>query len=417
VRLVTIISDPPRRAVRRMAAGAAVLALLASVVPTLVLSAPVAATADPSARRHHSQQWSVHAPRRVRAVATTSTTLTVSWQQPRGADRYRIQFSTSADMRDAHNRWTSRDTFRLTGLEPGTRYHVRVRAVDERRKRPVSAYSRTRSLRTPGGPSSPTVPAPEEPTPSSPPSSGGGEPLWGANYSDAAGVDESVYGGRAQVARIFFQTLGGRRWSSNQAVREATEDGIRTFVISWKERNPEAVRAFLATIPDGLTVYACFNHEPENDAGGPGSASYQAWSAEWKRLWAEQSPIIRAEGFIPTSILMAYTLIPSSGRKVSDWTPPAGTVDVFAFDGYLGKHDPVAQVERMSAAARTLGIDRTGLAETGSPTTDPDRAAKLRTAKAELSEAGNFEWALYWNSSQDGYDSRLDAATADIWFG
>jgi hypothetical protein len=129
--------------------------------------------------------------------------------------------------------------------------------------------------------------------------------LWGANYAGSNEVDESLYLGQAQVARIFFQDLGATPWSAHEAVQQATADGIDTFVISWKDRDPDDVRAFLATIPDGLTIYASFHHEPENDAGSPGSDTYRAWSAEWKRLWSVQSPIIRAEGFVPTGILMA----------------------------------------------------------------------------------------------------------------
>ena len=242
-------------------------------------------------------------------------------------------------------------------------------------------------------------------------------PLWGANYSDLATVDESLYEGRAEAARIFFQGLAGERWSASGGVREAMADGVRTFVISWKERDPDAVRTFLATIPDDLTVYASFNHEPENDGGEPGSARYQAWSAEWRRLWAEQSPIIRAEGLIPTSILMAYTLDQASGRSISDWTLPRGTVDVFAFDGYLDQQDPVELVARVSAAVEASGFARTGLAETGIRVTDSSATNDLRALKAELTKAGNFEWALYWNSAKPDFDYRLDAEAADIWFG
>ena len=78
--------------------------------------------------------------------------------------------------------------------------------------------------------------------------------------------------------------------------------------------------------------------------------------AEYRRQWGLQSPLMRAEGMIPTNILMAYTLVKGSGRDVADWTPPKGSVDVFAFDGYYGKgKDPTALVERMSAAAKAAG--------------------------------------------------------------
>ena len=55
-------------------------------------------------------------------------------------------------------------------------------------------------------------------------------------------------------------------------------DGIKTFVISWKETDQNAIRTFLAGIPDRLTVYTSFNHEPENDTGRPGSAGYKQWA-------------------------------------------------------------------------------------------------------------------------------------------
>ncbi len=55
------------------------------------------------------------------------------------------------------------------------------------------------------------------------------------------------------------------KFSGNQGVQDALADGIKTFVISWKETDPSAIRSFLADIPNGLTVYTSFNHEPEND--------------------------------------------------------------------------------------------------------------------------------------------------------
>ncbi len=231
-------------------------------------------------------------------------------------------------------------------------------------------------------------------------------------------MDESLYGGRARVARVFFQQLAGVRFSRNSAVAEAMADGVDTFVISWKETNPEAIRTFLAGIPDGLTVYTSFNHEPENDHGNPGSEAYRAWSEEYRRQWALQSPLMRAEGMIPTNILMAWTLVRSSGRDIAEWTPPAGTVDVFAFDAYYGKgKDPASLVARMAEAARDAGVERTGLAETGAPASDGTRLANTREMRQALLAAGVFEWGIYWNSAESGYDSRLDQTTADAWFG
>ncbi len=231
-------------------------------------------------------------------------------------------------------------------------------------------------------------------------------------------MDEGLYAGRASVARVFFQGLGGVRFVNNSAVREARADGVDTFVISWKETNPEAIRTFLAGIPDGLTIYTSFNHEPENDHGNPGSETYRAWSQEYQRQWALQSPLMRAEGFIPTNILMAWTLQKQSGRTVAEWTPPAGTVDVFAFDAYYGQgKDPAALAQRMAEAAADAGVVRTGLAETGAPSSDVGRLANTAEMRRALLDEGVFEWGIYWNSATSSYDSRMDIATADAWFG
>jgi hypothetical protein len=221
------------------------------------------------------------------------------------------------------------------------------------------------------------------------------------------------------VARVFFQQLDGAKFASNAGVKEAMADGVKTFVISWKETDQSAIKSFLAGIPEGLTVYTSFNHEPENDEGNPGSAAYKSWSTEYKHQWQVQAPLMRAEGFIPTNILMAYTLTKSSGRDVADWTPPKGTVDVFAFDAYYGKgKDPSALVDRMVAATKAAGIARTGLGETGAPTSDPDRVANTKEMRNAVLDSGMFAFGLYWNSSEgSGYDSRMDKATADAWFG
>ena len=242
-------------------------------------------------------------------------------------------------------------------------------------------------------------------------------PLFGVNYGDDPAVDESMYHGRAKVARIFMQGLGGIKWTSIDRVNRAMKDGVTTFVVSWKDRDAAHIRDFLASIPNGLTVYASFNHEPENDAGKPGDAAYAAWSAEWKRQWTLQSPLIRAEGFIPTQILMGWTLYPGSGRKMSDWTAPSGTVDVFAFDGYVNKFVPQDLVDRMVAAAKAAGVTRTGLAETGSQIDDPQRNSKLAALRTALVNAKVVEWGIYWNDVDPGYDCRLTQSDADTWLG
>jgi hypothetical protein len=91
-------------------------------------------------------------------------------------------------------------------------------------------------------------------------------------------------------------------------------------------------------------------------------------------------------------------------------------VDVLAFDAYLNQADPVDQVARMVEAVRSVGLTRTGLAETGAPLDVPDRAEKLAAMKDAILAAGIFEWGIYWNDSDPGYDSRMDPAAAAAWF-
>lgn len=239
--------------------------------------------------------------------------------------------------------------------------------------------------------------------------------LYGLNFAQSGA---SVYESRAKAARIFLQGLGTTKWSDIARVQRATTLGITTFVVSWKDQDINHVRAFLASIPKGLTVYACFNHEPENDHGDAGSASYAQWSKDWKDQWSKQSPVIREYGFIPTQILMGWTLFPMSGRKVEDWTAPKGTVDVFAFDGYVNKFAPKEMVNAMVAATKAAGLTRTGLAETGSQLTDTGRTKKLTDLKTEIDKAEvPFEWAIYWNAADPGFDCHLNDVDADVWFG
>jgi hypothetical protein len=354
-----------------------------------------------------------YTPTNVHAVDATSSSVTVGWDGPAGATRYRVVWADNPDMTDRHRRWTGNEQTTIDGLAADSSTWVKVRVVELYGMRWVGPASSPLEVRTEPADGGQPAPAP------SPSPSPTGSTLFGANYTTLSLVDERIYDGRAQVARIFFQQLDGTQFSRNGAVQEALGDGVKTFVISWKETDLSAIRTFLAGIPDGLTVYTTFNHEPEDDHGRPGSATYKAWSAEYKRQWALQSPVMRAQGTIPTNILMAWTLSPKSGRDVADWTPPRGTVDVFAFDAYYGKgKDPSALVDRIVTATRAAGLSRTGLGETGAPASDPSRVLNTREMHAAVKSAGIFDFACYWNSAEGtGYDSRMDAATVDAWFG
>ncbi len=371
----------------------AFLSVLPLAVLGLVPTAAVAAT---------------DAPEDFRVVASTTSSLTFAWSAPEGAERYRIAISTSPTWSGATPKWTSATQVSVSGLNPDTAYYARVRVVDG--TTPVSPFSATVSART-----LPTTPPPPPPPPEEEPPTA---TIFGANYTEDPRIDERVYAGRAEIARVFFQRLNGVSFMDDISVQEAYAAGVRSFVVSWSDTDQTAIRAFLAGIPDDLTIYSTYKHEPENDRGGPGSSTYQAWSTEYKRQWTIQSPWMRAEGCIPTNILMAWTLDPRSGRDVADWTPPAGTVDVFAFDAYFGKgKNPTTQVARITEAARAAGIAQVGLAEAGSPGDDPDRLAKTAQMRAAVIAAGNFTFANYWNSMGPSYDGRMDEALADAWFG
>ena len=53
-------------------------------------------------------------------------------------------------------------------------------------------------------------------------------------------------------------------------------------------------------------------------------------------------------------------------------------------------------------------MKRTGLGETGAPTSDGARLANTSEMREAVIKDGTFAFALYWNSAQGGYDSRMD---------
>jgi hypothetical protein len=378
----------------RAAAALAAAAVVAIGVPAVTGAAQAAPDPVVSLRRATTPV----APANLRLAEATTSSATVNWDAVPGATLYRLEYADNSGMTGYLTKWTSGTTLTLADLPANTSRWVRVRVARVDGKLKAGVWSPAIEART-------LKPVP--PT------------AFGANYTTNNMVDEGIYGGRASAARVFFQQLDGVSFANNSSVKEAMADGVRTFVISWKETNLTAVKTFLAGIPDGLKVYTTFNHEPEDDNGNPGSSTYKAWSQEYKHQWSLQSPLMRAEGFIPTNILMAWTLNPKSGRDVSDWTPPAGTVDVFAFDAYYGKgKDPATLVARIEEATAAAGLTKTGLGETGAPADDPDRVANTKEMRASVLDAGNFAFGLYWNSAEgSGYDSRMDRATADAWFG
>lgn len=239
-------------------------------------------------------------------------------------------------------------------------------------------------------------------------------PLFGMNFAaDPKNSNESLFGNRTiQVARIFLQGLKGKVWSKIPEVIRATARGIKVYVVSWKDTVLDNLKAFLATIPEGITVYLCFHHEPEDDAN----------NAAWRKSWDDQSPIMRtycAAVPIPTSILMAYTLDPKSGRKPAQWALPKGLVDVHGFDAYLSNYTPTYQWDHITAFCRTYGTNRTLIGETGSDAGDAKRPAKLADFRAQAIERDkatdfDIDAVIGWSAKDTkGWDGRFDAAALD----
>jgi endonuclease/exonuclease/phosphatase family metal-dependent hydrolase len=152
-------------------------------------------------------------PGRLHATAATSSTISLAWAPRRGARAYRVQYAATSSMRGAKYVRTTRASARLTRLQPSRRYYFRVRVINPRTGRAMSAYTR-RTF-----PSARTTAAPASPSPLSWPST---TPAPGAST------------GSADVRVASFNIFG----IHNDA--RATGE-IRT----WRERRPVVVRQIL----------------------------------------------------------------------------------------------------------------------------------------------------------------------------
>ena len=81
-------------------------------------------------------------PSRVHATAATSTTISLAWSPRRGARAYRVQYSSSSSMRGAKYLRTTRASAKLSRLQPSRRYYFRVRVINPRTGRAMSAYTK-----------------------------------------------------------------------------------------------------------------------------------------------------------------------------------------------------------------------------------------------------------------------------------
>lgn len=250
----------------------------------------------------------------------------------------------------------------------------------------------------------PPTPPPVTP-PVTPPATPASTTVYGANFG--TGPDETLYQGRPDAARLYYQSVLPADLPRTAAFAEAYRQGVRTFVLSWKDPDAQRVSRALASLPDDVTVYGTYFHEPEDDIE-QGRLSLAAW----RSTTTAQAAVMRAHGVVPTSILMAFTVVGGKGRRVADY---GGTsVDVFGFDYYPDKlrESPTTVIAAMAAASRAAGSGRLVLGEFGILTGAADGAALVAETRRALATA-RAEVACYW--SQDLH--QLSAGVADAWFG
>ena len=228
--------------------------------------------------------------------------------------------------------------------------------------------------------------------------------VYGANYGAVA--DESRYQRRPNAARIYYRQRIPADLTKTGPFSRPYNDGVRTFLISWKDENRDRVRTALRSLPDNVTVYGTYFHEPEDDI-----ARGDLTLAAWTRDTNAQAKIMRRQDIIPTTILMAFTVVGGKGRDVSDYYD--ANVAVFGFDYYPDKikQSPRTVINQMAAASRASGSGRLVIGEFGVPTGSADGPALTRQAKRAFRDVG-VEVACYWSQSKYA----LNAQLTRIWF-
>lgn len=231
-----------------------------------------------------------------------------------------------------------------------------------------------------------------------------GLPLIGANVATAAKIDHSSYPGNIQIARCYVaasSTVVGASWNDFGPLRKCETLGIKKIILSSKDSNVNGIRNFLLTKPSDITCYYCYFHEPDNEVATVGSPEYYAWAQTWRDNWGLIGPAVRQAGCIPTSIIMSWWLGRNTGRSITEWTPPAGSVDIFAFDGYFHETETPAQlVNKIVTAAAPTGLP-TGIAETGVTAVRADRITRTASMRSSVlaHDSDTLRFACYWNST------------------
>lgn len=233
--------------------------------------------------------------------------------------------------------------------------------------------------------------------------------LLGGSYG---GADESLYKQRAKVARIFCTGNLPTNVTSATGWKQAYDDGVRVFILSWKGIQTGAqVAACLKTIPADCTVYGSYFHEPEDNIGD-GSLTLAAWKARH----VEHAQAMRTVGVIPVGIFMQYTLTNGSGRNIMDYScGDDGVLFDFYMNAAKGKVNPEDAVTRMSAAAKQMGAKFCGTAETGVNMAGTSETVALdltKRCRAALIADPLMTLGTWWSTNE----FKFTEATATAWF-
>lgn len=255
--------------------------------------------------------------------------------------------------------------------------------------------------------------------------------LFGANVYQAPGesaeaalarVDTTF--GPLQVVRLFSEGLPPD-WAS---VTELVGD--RPVVVSFKADPTQVVTgafdeqlsAWFASAPTDRDTYWAYFHEPEDDVE---RGSFTA--AEFVRAWTHVAGLAEQAGndwLRPTVVLMCWTVDTDSGRDWHDFAPPAGSVDVLAFDCYAHGAtaetyvNPYELVAPAFKAARELGADW-AIAETGARVADPladgaGRAGWL-SALGAIARNNDARFVTYFDSPTGGDFQLRDPESVAAW--
>lgn len=176
---------------------------------------------------------------------------------------------------------------------------------------------------------------------------------------------------------------------------------------NWNETangsNYEAIKKFVASIPDDRVVYLTFHHEPEDNAKRNGYSVPLLQAAFGKfvdAVLAANKPNVH-----PCFILMSYTFRPESGRNPDDYNmaakvkPEQLSKVVAGIDGYA--HDPDVSAEQTFEKSLTTmgkwGFTRFGIFEVA--THSGDKRVKWINDMADwVYKRKNIEVVSWYNS-------------------